>query len=48
MKTLLSVNLMVLTAGMEPRLFNLDFQLLADADHDRCVCVVSGNVLFPV
>lgn len=31
MKTLLSVNLMVLTAGMEPRLFNLDFQLLADA-----------------
>ena len=31
MKTLLSTNLMVLTAQMEPRLFNLDFQLLADA-----------------
>ena len=31
MKTLLGANLMVLTAGMEPRLFNLDFQLLADA-----------------
>ncbi len=31
MNTLLSANLMVLTAEMEPRLFNLDFQLLADA-----------------
>ena len=31
MKTLISTNLMVLTAQMEPRLFNLDFQLLADA-----------------
>ena len=31
MKTLLSTNLMVLAAQMEPRLFNLDFQLLADA-----------------
>jgi len=31
LKTLLSTNLMVLAAQMEPRLFNLDFQLLADA-----------------
>ena len=31
MKTLLGTNLMILTAQMEPRLFNLDFQLLADA-----------------
>ena len=31
MKTLLSTNLMVLATQMDPRLFNLDFQLLADA-----------------
>lgn len=31
MNTLLNTNLMVLNAQMEPRLFNLDFQLLADA-----------------
>lgn len=31
MKTLLSTNLVVLAAEMEPRLFDLDFQLLADA-----------------
>ncbi len=31
MNTLLNTNLMVLTAQMEPRLFDLDFQLMADA-----------------
>lgn len=31
MNTLLNTNLMVLAVQMEPRLFNLDFQLLADA-----------------
>lgn len=31
MKTLLSANFIMMTAEMEPRLFDLDFQLLADA-----------------
>lgn len=44
MKTLLGVNLMVLTAEMEPRLFNLDFQLLADA----VLTMVAVFVLFLV
>lgn len=44
MKTLLSANFIMLTAEMEPRLFDLDFQLLADA----CLMIIAVVALFLV